>query len=263
MHFIGYSEAAKDPEMQGMSSNSGTRKSNTLNQNMVASRPKKRKDSTFLQSPWHKVYLQASKLCHSISVSEQEWALATNTLCEKINPHEAIPPSKKRLVLSTTLMQQLLKPAPTCVFSDINASFNYEIILYLESRITLADACSLPCHLDFDNITNLSHFLMFLLPSLTSNRSSDQEKGYSTLAKSFVEKVQKLESDFQSLERTTSILDIILEIQDIERLSVINRLAKFHSRAKTITRSVPQRYVELQKPGELPEPLGPLQCLAL
>ncbi|KAJ4877822.1 dentin sialophosphoprotein-related [Raphanus sativus] len=144
-------------------------------------------------------------------------------------------------------MQQLLKPAPTCVFSDINASFNYEIILYLESRITLADACSLPCHLDFDNIT----------------KSSDQEKGYSTLAKSFVEKVQKLESDFQSLERTTSILDIILEIQDIERLSVINRLAKFHSRAKTITRSVPQRYVELQKPGELPEPLGPLQCLAL
>lgn len=115
-------------------------------------------------------------------MSEQEWALATNTLCEKvsftnhffflpnnlhlqikrffwvpsddkINPHEAIPPSKKRLVLSTTLMQQLLKPAPTCVFSDINASFNYEIILYLESRITLADACSLPCHLDFDNIT--------------------------------------------------------------------------------------------------------------
>lgn len=44
---------------------------------------------------------------------------------------------------------------------------------------------------------SLSHFLMFLLPSLTSNRSSDQEKGYSTLAKSFVEKVQKLESDFQ------------------------------------------------------------------
>ncbi|KAG2316389.1 hypothetical protein Bca4012_067275 [Brassica carinata] len=226
--------------MQGMFSNASSlnarpSNSSTLNQNMNVSRPRKRKDSTFLQSSWHKVYLQASELCHNISVSEQVWALATNTLCEKMDPNEALSPSKKRLVLSTTLMQQLLQPAPTFVF-------NYEIMLYFESRINLADACSLTCHSGFDKSTN------------------DQERGYSALVKAFMEKLQNLESDFQSLERTTSILDIILEIQDIERFSVINRLAKFHSRAKTITRSVPQRYVELRKPGMLPEP-G--QCLPL
>ncbi|KAF3568921.1 hypothetical protein DY000_02011075 [Brassica cretica] len=248
MHFIGYSEAAKDPEMQGIYSNASSlnarpSNSSTPNQTMNVSRPRKRKDSTFLQSPWNKVYLQPSELCHSISVSEQEWALAANTLCEKIDPNEVVSPSKKRLVFSTNLMQQLLQPAPTFVFSDIKSAFNYEIMLYFESRITLADACSLTCHSDFDKSTN------------------DQERGYSALVKAFMEKLQKLESDFQSLERTTSILDIILEIQDIERFSVINRLAKFHSRAKTNTkRSVPQRYVELQKPGNLPEPL---QCLPL
>ncbi|KAF8049972.1 hypothetical protein N665_2081s0011 [Sinapis alba] len=217
--------------------------SSTLNQKINVSRQRKRKDSTFLQSTKHKVYLQASELCQSISVSEQEWALATNTLCEKIDPNEvAISPSKKRLVFSTNLMQQLLKPAPTCVFSDINAAFNYEIMLYFESRITLADACSLTCHLDFDKTTN------------------DQERGYSALVKAFMEKLQNLESDFLSSEMTTSILDIILEIQDLERFSVINRLAKFHNRAKNTRRSVPQRYVELQKASNLPEPL---HCLPL
>ncbi|RID43482.1 hypothetical protein BRARA_I00342 [Brassica rapa] len=267
--------------MQGIYSNASSlnarpSNSSTMNQNMNVSRPRKRKDSTFLQSPWHKVYLQPSKLCHSISVSEQEWALAANTLCEKvpislilinssftkkslfsnkelfcwlvpsdakIDPNEVVSPSKKRLVLSTNLMQQLLQPAPTFVFSDIKSAFNYEIMLYFESRITLADACSVTCHSDFDKSTN------------------DQERGYTALVKAFMEKFQHLEEDFQSSESATSMLDIILEIQDIERFSVINRLAKFHSRAKTNTkRSVPQRYVDLQKPGNLPEPL---QCLSL
>ncbi|XP_048625594.1 uncharacterized protein LOC106400053 isoform X3 [Brassica napus] len=194
MQFIGYSEAAKDPEMQGIYSNASSlnarpSNSSTLNQTMNVSRPRKRKDSTFLQSPWNKVYLQPSELCHSISVSEQEWALAANTLCEKvilslilitssftkqslssnkefffcccwlvpsdakIDPNEVVSSSKKRLVFSTNLMQQLLQPAPTFVFSDIKSAFNYEIMLYFESRITLADACSLTCHSDFDKST--------------------------------------------------------------------------------------------------------------
>ncbi|CAH8384978.1 unnamed protein product [Eruca vesicaria subsp. sativa] len=265
MHFIGYSDAAKDPEMQEIYSNASSlnaplKKSKALNQNMAVSRPKKRKNSTFLQSPWHKVYLQPSKICHSFSVSEQEWALATNTLCEKMDPNEVVSPSKKRLVLSTNLMQQLLRPAPTFVFSDINAPFNYETMLYFESRITLADACSLTNFL-------IIFILTFLKKSLwssgqTSNTSSDQENGYYTLVKAFMEKLHKLENDFQSLETTTtSILDIFLEIEDTEKFSMLNRLAKFHSRTKTIKRSVPQRYVDLQKPaGKLPERL---HCLPL
>ncbi|VVB04439.1 unnamed protein product [Arabis nemorensis] len=233
-------------------SNAGPSKSNTLNQNMVALRPKKRKGSIFLQSPWHKVYLQDSELCHSISISEQEWTLATNTLCEEVDPNEVISPSKRRLVVSINLMRQLLQPAPPLVFSGNNTCFSYEIMLYFVPRIALGDACSLKCHSDLDKSTKRP----------TSKTASYQDQHIFSLVKAFMEKMQKLESDFQSRERsTTSIFDIILEIEDLERFSVINRLAKFHSRAKTVTRSVPQRcVVEIQMPKNLPEPL---HCLPL
>ena len=66
-----HSKAENDLKMKGIynyawKSKSGLTKTNTLNQNMVASRPKKRKSATFLQSPWYKVYLQGSELCHNI-----------------------------------------------------------------------------------------------------------------------------------------------------------------------------------------------------
>lgn len=54
--------------------------SNTLNLNTVASRPKKRKDSTFPQSPWHKVYMQGSELCHSIRLFSQPCLLYINLI---------------------------------------------------------------------------------------------------------------------------------------------------------------------------------------
>ncbi|XP_020881779.1 uncharacterized protein LOC9313256 isoform X2 [Arabidopsis lyrata subsp. lyrata] len=280
MPFIGYSKADNDPKKQGMynyawKSNSGFTKSNILNQNLVASRPKKRKSSIFLQSPWHKVYLQGSELCHSISISEKEWSLATNMLCEKVpillyilslnkqifdfvigtvvddkvGPYEAKSPSERRLVLSTHLMQQLLQPAPAFVFLGENAALNYEIVLYFMSRLTLADSCSLKCRSDLEKSRNRQ----------TSKTASDQQ--FSSLVNASMEKIHKLESDFKSLERTTSILDIIFEIQDLERFSVINHLGKFHNRAKTITRPIPQRYVVgIQMPTNLPEPL---HCLPL
>ncbi|CAA7051845.1 unnamed protein product [Microthlaspi erraticum] len=228
--------------------------SNTLNLNTVASRPKKRKDSTFSQSPWHKIYMQGSELCHSMSysISEQEWALATHTLSEKVDTNEAMTPSKRRLLLSTNLMQQLFKPAPAFVFSGNNAAYNYETVLYFVSRIALANACSLQCLSDFSKSTNRQ----------IVKTASDQDQHYSSLIKDFMEKKQKLESDLQCLERTTSILDISLEIQDLEKFSVINHLAKFHFPATTFTRSLPQRYaVEIQMPRNLPEPV--LDCLSL
>lgn len=69
---------------------------------------------------------------------------------DKLDPNEAISPSKRRLVLSTNLMQQLLQPAPPFVFSGNNAAFNCEILLYFGSRVALGDACSLRCHSDLD-----------------------------------------------------------------------------------------------------------------
>ncbi|CAH2044927.1 unnamed protein product [Thlaspi arvense] len=217
--------------------------SNTMNLiNMVASRPKKKR--------------KGSELCQSNSIYEQEWALTRNKLCEKVDPSdEAISPSKRRLVLSTHLMQQLLQPAPAFVFSGNKAAFNYETVLHFVSRFSLANACSLDqSHSDLNKSrTNCQTWKI---------TASDQDQRCSSLVKYFMEKMQKLESDFQSLDcSTTSILGITLEIQDLERFSVINRLAKFHCRTKTMKRSAPQRYVvEIQMPMNLPEPL---HCLPL
>ncbi|KAL9830557.1 hypothetical protein AtNW77_Chr3g0190671 [Arabidopsis thaliana] len=195
---------------------------------MVLSTRKKRKSSTFLQSPWHKVYLQGSELCHNIRIAEQEWSLATNTLSEK-----------------------LLQPAPKYVFLGDNAALNYEMVLYFVSRINLANSCSLKCRSDLDKSINRQ----------TSKTASDQDQQHSLLVNAFNEKIQKLERDFESLKRTTSILDTIFEIQDLERFSMINHLGKFHNRAKTFTRPIPQKYaVAIQMPMNLPEPL---HCLPL
>jgi len=68
------------------------------------------------------------------------------------------------------------------------------------------------------------------------------------------------------LDRRASILDVRLECQDLERHSMMNRFAKFHSRAQTDgtensstsetapRRSFPQRHVTAHAlPGNLPE----------
>lgn len=77
------------------------------------------------------------------------------------------------------------------------------------------------------------------------------------------------------LDKAASILDIKVECQELEKFSVINRFARFHSRgqagaaetssasgaAGTVLKSVPQRYVTaLPLPSKLPEGV---QCLSL
>ncbi|KAK5776532.1 hypothetical protein PVK06_044492 [Gossypium arboreum] len=57
-----------------------------------------------------------------------------------------------------------------------------------------------------------------------------KERNQSTLkaAEDFVIKAKKLENDLQSLDKRASILDLRLECQDLEKISIINHFAKFH-----------------------------------
>jgi hypothetical protein len=48
---------------------------------------------------------------------------------------------KRRLSLTTQLMQQLLRPAPAVVLSA-DSSSHYESVAYFIARSTLGDACS-------------------------------------------------------------------------------------------------------------------------
>lgn len=49
--------------------------------------------------------------------------------------------SKRRLILTTQLMQQLFCPPPATILSAV-ASSEYESVAYAISRVALGDACS-------------------------------------------------------------------------------------------------------------------------
>lgn len=64
---------------------------------------------------------------------------------DEVDILEDVPPvfrSKRRLVLTTQLMQQLLRPAPESILSADVAS-HYDSVIYSVSRLALGDACSL------------------------------------------------------------------------------------------------------------------------
>ncbi|KAK8477021.1 hypothetical protein V6N12_001593 [Hibiscus sabdariffa] len=241
------------------------------NQDLVVVKARKRKSMAFELLPWHREVTQVSPRSLNISVAEVEWAHAANRLIEKVEDEpemiEDWPPvvrSKRRLILTRQLMQQLFC-APPRVFLSADASKNYETVAYFVARSVLGAACSTSCIPESDTAVR---------PDTESALSEKlKERNQSTLkaAEDFICRAKKLENDLQSLDKRASILDLRLECQDLEKISVINRFAKFHGRgqadgAETSSSSdaIPnshkffsQRYViALPMPRNLPDRLS-------
>ncbi|KAJ0099754.1 hypothetical protein Patl1_21721 [Pistacia atlantica] len=249
--------------------------SDIANQSMAITRPKKRKIVTPEVLPWHKEVTQGSQRLQNMSMAEEHWAQATNRLIEKIQDEvdilEDVPPvfrSKRRLVLTTQLMQQLLRPAPESILSADVAS-HYDSVIYSVSRLALGDACSLTYYPRNDLLEFMDDSSMISEKLDTSEGTFDQQ--FSEVVEKLTARVKKLENDFQRVEKAASIVDIRVECQELERFAVINRFAKFHIRGQadisgTSLSSVtpkpfPQRYVTaLPMPRKLPEGL---QCVSL
>ncbi|XP_059645136.1 uncharacterized protein LOC132286767 isoform X2 [Cornus florida] len=118
-------------------------------QNLTIVRPKKRKIATSELLPWHKEVTQGPQRLENISKAELEWAQAANQLTEKVEDEakmtEAVQPmlrSKKRLILTTQLMQQMFRPIPATILSA-EAALNYDTVAYFTARLALGDACCL------------------------------------------------------------------------------------------------------------------------
>ncbi|KAE8717433.1 Detected protein of unknown function [Hibiscus syriacus] len=242
------------------------------NQDLVVVKARKRKSMGFELLPWYREVTQVSQRSQNISVGEVEWAHAANRLIEKVEDEpetiEDWPPvvrSKRRLILTRQLMQQLLH-APPRAFLSADASKNYETVTYFVARSVLGDACSIACTLESDTA---------IRPDSESTLLEKlKERNQSTLkaAEDFIIRAKKLENDLQSLDKRASILDLRLECQDLEKISVINRFARFHARGQadgTETSSssdnyhkfFTQRYViALPMPRNLPDRV---QCLSL
>ncbi|XP_061342987.1 uncharacterized protein LOC133289133 isoform X2 [Gastrolobium bilobum] len=244
---------------------------------LLIMRPKKRKSATSELLPWHKELTQGSERLRNISVAELDWARTANRLIEKVEEDAeavedlpAMVKSKRRLVLTTQLMQQLLSPPPAAVFvADVK--LHHESVIYSVARLALGDACSSISWSGCDA----------LLPPGTKNplhekrKSSDKIDHYILKVMDLVGRARKLEDDILRLDSRASILDLRVECQDLERFSVINRFAKFHGRGQNdgvetssssdasanAQKSFPLKYVNaIPLPRNLPHRV---QCLSL
>ncbi|CAD5331125.1 unnamed protein product [Arabidopsis thaliana] len=233
---------------------------------LKVNKPKKRKTATSELIPWNKEVMQGHQRLKTLGEAEVDWARATNRFAEKVEFEtllEDSPPikSKRRLVYTTQLMQQLCSPPPARVISLV-ASSNYEFVAYTAARGALGDACS-------SSSTDRSEGFW---PPNISNPLSERTKTekisdqyISKAAEDFISRTRKLETDFARLENGTTIPDLRVEVQDLEKFAVINRFAKFHppsmDRTLNSVRINPQRYVTVAPmPQNIPDRV---QCLSL
>ncbi|KAK4402261.1 hypothetical protein Sango_0966800 [Sesamum angolense] len=243
---------------------------NMTDPNPVLLRPKKRKSATSELDPWYKEISDGSQYLSTLSVAETDWNTAANRLTEKVeHDAELIEDgplelrSRRRLILTTQLMQQLFQPPPATILST-DACSNYESVTFTLSRVVLGDAC---------RIASRSSDLGLPRDDVKLHPAERKLNGNPCFAKAVEEllgKARKLESDFVRLEKGASILDLRVECQDLEKFSVINRFAKFHGRGQTDSseaassdavsttqRPCAQRYViALPMPRSLPDRLN-------
>ncbi|XP_004508686.1 uncharacterized protein [Cicer arietinum] len=248
----------------------------TVEPDLHVMRPKKRKSATSELMAWHKELKQGSERLQDIREAELDWAQAANRLIEKVEDEavlvEDVPTmkSKRRLVLTTQLMQQLLNPPPTSVLCA-DVKLHHESVVYSVARLVLGDACSSVSLCESDTLMPLAS------KNLPPNKlkSSDKIDQYILKVEDFSDRARKLENDMLRLENRASILDLRVECQDLERFSVINRFAKFHGRGQNdgaetsssseatahTQKSYLQKYVTaVPMPRNLPDRV---QCLSL
>ncbi|CAO2826850.1 unnamed protein product [Amaranthus hypochondriacus] len=238
--------------------------------------PKKRKTATSALLPWNKEIEYCLKRLQNISSAEVDWAQSSNRLIEKVedgtdNSEDLLPTirPKRRLLKTTQLMQQVFQ-TPSAGVLSLDASSNYEAIIYSLSRSVLGDACSLTC---VDGNTPVESGNLLCGEVQTSQRIRDQY--FTKAVEDFVSREKELENDILRLDKRASILDIRLETQDLERFSVNYRFERFHGRgqvewaqtsspldaAVTFLKPCPLRYVSARPmPRNVPEGV---ECLSL
>ncbi|KAJ0973934.1 hypothetical protein J5N97_015899 [Dioscorea zingiberensis] len=238
-----------------------------LDQNIVL-RPKKRKCLMRLL-PWHKEVSQGPQRRQDISTAELDWSQTSNRLIEKFEDEaemmeddSSIPRPRKRLILTSQLTQLLLPPAPAAILAA-EANSSYESLTYFVARSALGDACSSISCSDGCSCTGVHRRNRWHEKSKTSEKGGDD---IFSEVEGFVERCSKLENALSRLEKRSSLLDLRVECQDLERFAIINRLGKFHGRGQSDgvesssafdsapRRIFPERYVTaLSMTGDHPE----------
>ncbi|GER53096.1 dentin sialophospho protein [Striga asiatica] len=212
----------------------------------VILRPQKRKTATSELHPWSKEISDGSQNFLVLSATEGDWSKAANRLAEKVRDDAELNEdgspllrSKRRLILTTQLMQQLFRPPPASILSA-DSSSAHESVTYGASRVALGDACSVvSCSSDFGRHDCLDRH------SVKCKLNGDPR--FAKVIEELLGKARKLEDDFLRsvshiiwsisdgnvlLDKNASVLDLRVECQELEKFSVINRFARFHGRSQ-------------------------------
>ncbi|XP_047310833.1 uncharacterized protein LOC124914350 [Impatiens glandulifera] len=197
-------------------------------QTSMLARSRKRKISTSTLLPWDKDVEQGSLELQNMSMAQLEWTLASNRLHEKVEvdgetTNEQVQEqhrSKKRLILTSQLMQQVFRPAKASIMSS-DLSSKHDSMVYLAAKVALGD----------DDASEMK------------NKSPKRNKKVmlSRDVENFEKRAKKLESDLLRMEKR-SFTDIKLELEELEKYFVINRFARFHFRGEQSDSSL-QRYM--------------------
>ncbi|CAL9764455.1 unnamed protein product [Musa acuminata subsp. burmannicoides] len=228
-------------------------------------RSKKRK-SEITDMPWHKIITVCPERSQSIRMTELDWTMSANRLMEKMDDEAEtmeddllMLQSRRRLILTTQLMHQLIPAVPAMLFEG-DATSAYASVTYSVAKAALSDACSLVSFSESDSHVLLGNENMIFGELRTSQKVEDNT--FSKFAENFIGKSKKLKTDFIRLEKGSTLLDLRLECQELERFSILNHLGKFHGRthANGVVFFPKRNITPLPVPGNLPE--GVL-CLSL
>ncbi|THU51190.1 hypothetical protein C4D60_Mb06t28390 [Musa balbisiana] len=216
--------------------------------------------------PWHKIITVCPERSQSIRMTELDWTMSATRLMEKMDDEAEtmevdllMPQSRRRLILTTQLMHQLIPAVPAMLFEG-EATSAYASVIYSVAKAALSDACSLVSFSESDSHVLLGNENMIFGELRTSQKVEDNT--FSKFAENFIGKSKKLKTDFIRLEKGSTLLDLRLECQELERFSILNHLGKFHGRtqANGVIFFPKRNITPLPVPGNLPE--GVL-CLSL
>nr|XP_043634788.1 uncharacterized protein LOC122605896 [Erigeron canadensis] len=193
--------------------------------NQIRAKSKKRRYPTYERLPWHKEVAEVCSWLYDMSTAELEWVHAVGRLPEKskeqakgiADPLSMVHYRKRRLNITTQLMQLLFR-APAVILSE-DAAAHCDSVTYHAARLALADACNL-CSTSGKNIT--------------FDWSSDLD--LSKTVEALIDKSKRLQDQLSRMEEGEStILEVRLDYQNLEKFSVTNRFAKFHARGELLT----------------------------
>uniref|UniRef100_A0A0E0M6G3 Uncharacterized protein n=1 Tax=Oryza punctata TaxID=4537 RepID=A0A0E0M6G3_ORYPU len=194
-------------------------------------RPKKRKLKAPVLVSWNQIIEGHQKLV-DMSTLGMDWPEATNKLMEKVEDESDIQEDalvlylpRKRLIMTSRLIQQLLPSIPAAILRAQAISM-YPSATYTIAKLTIGDACSMPSNSSLDTGTLISS----ADKSYVQIENDKMRDRFTKAVEFFIPRFNKMENDFVSLNKRSSMLDIQLECQDLERISIVNRLGRFHAR---------------------------------